>query len=178
MQVSLSEEVLDEKPYLEVLDGKVYPKVSPKRTHGLVQFAMLTILHRCSDGRGDVVPEWRIWPEGRGRTTLVPDVSYVSHERLQQLPPDQIETPPFSPDIAVEVRSPSNRPNLLTKKIERYLSTGSVLVLDIDPATQTVTAHSAYDVRSYCATEIFENAAVPWLVFSVSELFEFLELPR
>ncbi len=178
MQVLLSAEVLDEKPYLEVLDGKVYSKVSPMRTHGLVQAAVVTILNRCCGDRGAAATEWRFWPEGRGQTTLMPDVSYVSYERLRLLPPDEVEGPPFSPDIAVEVRSPSNRVKLLAKKTERYLATGALLVLDIDPKARAVIAHSASEMRAYSATDVFKHDTVPWLRFSVSELFAILEIPR
>ena len=125
------EEVLLDKPYIEYLDGKAYPKaMSPKARHSIVQGAALTILRRCSAGIGIAGTEWdfQLGVADGTQTLFVPDVAVLMLERLRSLPESEREQPPFAPDVAVEVRSPSYRPAFAAEKIVRYLRTGAVLV--------------------------------------------------
>ncbi|MBV8067707.1 MAG: Uma2 family endonuclease [Candidatus Eremiobacteraeota bacterium] len=170
-------EALVDQPEIEYLDGQPHPKVSPKLSHSLVQGALCRILHRCSGKRGRVGPELDVYPSGgnAGLTKFVPDVAYVSMERLRALPAADREEPPFSPDIAVEVWSPANDRNYLELKIARYLATGSVLVLDVDPYARTIIAHDGSTVRTYKKEEHFEHPAMPWLRFDVAEAFADLD---
>ena len=160
-------------PELEVLDGRRVPKVSPRRTHALVQRALLAVLERCAADRGEFGPEWRfeLGAVDGTDTALVPDIAFVSTERLRALSDDEAEEPPLAPDIVVEIRSPASRPAFLRRKIERYLRTGSSLVLDVDPARKTITGHSPGGVRTFHAGEQFAHAAVPWLEFEIAGIF-------
>lgn len=95
-----------EKPYIEYLAGRAVPKVSPKRRHGMVQGALFAILREQARGRGDVATEWRCYlPAEPRRTSLVPDVAFISNESLAPLTEQEREMPQFAPDIAIEVRS-------------------------------------------------------------------------
>jgi hypothetical protein len=85
----------------------------------------------------------------------------VSFERLRAIPEKQREEPPFAPDIAVEVRSPSDNLTFLRRKIERYLQAGSVLVLIADPDKRTIVAHDSGGVRNYGVGDRFAHPAVP-----------------
>lgn len=170
-------EMLIDQPEIEYLDGQPYPKVSPKLTHAVVQGALVRILHRCAGKRGRVGPELDVYPGGTGAslTKFVPDVAYVSMERLRALSPADREEPPFSPDIAVEVWSLTNDRRYLDLKIARYLATGSVLVLDVDPYARTIVAHDGNAIRTYKTGELFEHPALPWLRFDVAEAFADLD---
>lgn len=170
-------ESLVDLPEIEYLDGQPYPKVSPKLTHSLVQGALLRILHRCAGKRGRVGPELDVFPgpADAGITKFVPDVAYVSMERLRALSAAEREEPPFSPDIAVEVWSPTNDRRYLNLKIERYLATGSLLVLDVDPYARTIVVHDGSTVRTFHTRERFDHPAVPWLQFNIAEAFEDLD---
>ena len=171
------EEQLIDLPEIEFLDGVPYPKVSPKLTHALVQGALCRILHRCAGNRGRIAPELDVWPSGlRGSgTKFIPDIAYVSIQRLRALDPERREEPPFSPDIAVEVWSPSNERWYLETKIARYLATGSKLVLDVNPQERTVAAYDATSVRRFTSGETFEHPAFEWLRFDVAEAFADLD---
>ena len=169
--------ILRDKPEIELLDGRRYPKVSPKRTHSLVQGNVLLMLMRCAANRGEAGPEWRCHVDAG--TELVPDVSYYSYERLHSLSADKREEPPFAPDIAVEVRSPSNRKLYDAQKFAAYLDHGAMLVLDIDPASRTVYAHArGAGVRTFLETQTFAHESIPWLRFEVAELFARLNPPE
>ena len=166
-------ETLVDLPEIEYLDGRPYPKVSPKLTHALVQGALARILYRCAGERGRVGPELDVHP-GRidgSETKFVPDVAYISMERLRALPAADREAPPFSPDIAIEVWSPTNDRRYLDLKIARYLATGSTLVLDVDPYARTIVAHDGAEHRTYKAGERFHHPVFPWLRFDVAEAF-------
>jgi Uma2 family endonuclease len=163
--------------YFETLDGVRYAKVSPRQTHAIVQLSVATTFRRLAAGTGKVGIEWefRVGDIDGTNSILQPDVSFASHDRLRALPKSEREIPPFSPDIAVEVRSPSSRPGLRDRKTARYLATGAVLVLDVDPAKRAIVAHGLDGVRSYGNGERFEHPAAPWLVFEVSEAFADLD---
>ncbi len=171
------QETFSDLPEIEYLGGRPFPKVSPKRVHGLVQFAIARILRECGADRGQTVPEWRV-RLSRG-TELVPDVAFVSYGRLRALTDEAAEEPPFAPDIAVEVRSTSHRAGYAHDKIIAYLKYGGVLVLDIDPKKRKVHAHCADgSVRTYGPGESFTHDAVLWLRFNVDSLFEDIVIPR
>ena len=170
--------ILSDKPEIELLDGRAYPKVSPKARHAGVQAAIIRVIEDLAGDRGFVGPEWR-FKIGRAdgtNTTFVPDVAYVSFERLRAIPQEDRDEPPFAPDIAVEVRSPSDNIAFLRRKIERYLQTGSVLVLVADPDKRTIVAHGTDGTRDYSSGDRFEHPAVPWLVFEVAAIFAKLDL--
>jgi Uma2 family endonuclease len=173
------EEALLEKPYVEYLDGKAYPKnVSPKAKHSIVQGAAFAILRRCGGGLGLTGTEWdfRVGIVDGTQTMLVPDVAFVALTRLQALPEAERDQPPFAPDVAVEVRSPSFRSPIAREKIARYLRTGAALVLDVDPQKRTVVAHSSNGVRTFGEADRFAHEAAPWLEFDIAELFSDLDL--
>ncbi len=175
----MEEVLLQDKPYIEYLDGKAHPKaMSPKTRHSVVQGAALRILHRCSAGIGIAGTEWdfRLGIADGTQTMFVPDVAVLTLERLRSLPEAEREQPPFAPDVAVEVRSPSYRPAFAAEKIVRYLRTGATLVLDVDPLKRVVFAHSASGVHTFNEGDRFAHEAAPWLSFDVAELFSDIDL--
>jgi Uma2 family endonuclease len=111
------------KPETEWVRGRPLQKVSPQRTHSRLQAAMTARLDRWATGRGEVGLEWRfrVEPPGEIRRPLVPDVAYVSNERLQPLTDEEIETPPLAPDVAVETLSRGDRRADVDEKIAVYL---------------------------------------------------------
>ena len=170
--------ILSDKPEIELLDGRAYPKVSPKARHASVQGRPISIIDEQAGDRGFSGTEWR-FKIGRAddtKTTFVPDVAYVSSERLRAIPEKERDEPPFAPDIAVEVRSPSDKLAFLRRKIERYLQTGSVLVLVADPDKRTIVAHDSGGARNYAVGDRFEHPAIPWLTFDVAVIFAKLDL--
>lgn len=172
--------LLDDRTETEYLDGRPYPKVSPKRVHALVQSTLATAIKRCARRRGLVGTEWRfrVGVADGTNTSFVPDVAYVSYDRLRPLSDEEADEPPFAPDIAAEVRSPSQRLDLLARKVTRYLATGATIVLDVDPMKRTIVAHAFGETRTYEAGARFAHPALPWLDFEVAELFADIEIPR
>jgi len=173
-------DLLSDRPEIELFDGVRYRKMSPKRRHGRLQLFLARTLDDRGGAFGEVVPEWRC-KVGRAdgtQTVFVPDVAWVSDDRLALLSDEDAEAPPFSPDIAIEIRSPGDDLEYLARKVARYLATGAVLVLDVDPEARTVVAHTGNHVTTFRDGEEFASNAAAWLSFDVSALFAAAERKR
>jgi Uma2 family endonuclease len=171
---------LFDAPEIEWLDGRPHPKVSPKRTHSLLQGRLYTALSSWAEGRGDVGTEWRfrLPKPGRRRTSFVPDVAFVSYGRLDALTDKQVEEPPFAPDVAIEVRSKGDRPKYVAEKIEAYLNSGSALVLDVNPRRRAIVAHDQSGERTFGTGDILTHPALPGFALDVEALFSAVERRR
>jgi Uma2 family endonuclease len=134
-----------DKPYVESICGRLVPKVSPRRTHALLQARLARRLEDWAGDRGEVGTEWRFYllREHDLPSSLVPDVAYVSFERLpRDLPSDARERPRIAPDIATEIVSPTDSKRTLEEKIDLYLRHGSRVVIVVDPRPRTVALHT------------------------------------
>src|SRR5205823_592838 len=76
---------------------------------------------------------------GPGESLYCPDASYVSNERMVRASLDEFA--PFAPDIAIEVRSPSNSQRQLERKARHYLEYGARRVWVFYPRNKTVRVH-------------------------------------
>jgi Uma2 family endonuclease len=101
------------------------------------------------------------------------DVAYFSYTRL----PANVEVevyPRTAPELAVEVRSPSERWSELHAKVAEYLAAGVIVVAIVDRDTRTVSLYYAnkpsvtlLEHDSLTLSEIFEDFSVP-----VARIFE------
>jgi Uma2 family endonuclease len=160
---------LDERPYKEIYDGRIHPKVSPKRDHSLVQVAIGSILFAWGRALGDSGSEWRVYLDEH--TTLVPDVSFISDERLSTLSEAQLQKPPFSPELVVEIRSPGSRESQIRRKTTLYLEHGAIAVLDVDPARRAVHVTTRDGETMLKTGDTFSHPAFPGLALSVDAIF-------
>jgi Uma2 family endonuclease len=178
--MSIHEIVLPEtEPETEWILGRAVQKVSPYRTHARLQGYLNAALLRWEKGHGQVAPEWRfrIAPPGEIRRPLVPDVAFVSDDRLRGLQGYDLEVPPFAPDVAVEILSPGYHLDHLRHKIAVYLGGGASLVVVVDPAKRTVTLHDRDGARVLSAGDVLEHAALPAFRLPLAELFSALDSP-
>ena len=137
-------------------------------------------MSKAATGRGDVGTEWRFRPAPAGeiRRPLVPDISFVADARLAGLEGHDLEAPPFSPDVAVEIRSPDDRARNLEHKIAVYLATGCALVIVVDPRDRTVRLHDARGVRVLRDADVIEHGAIPGFSLALPALFAPLDRRR
>lgn len=170
-------DVLSQAPVNEILDGRVYRKMSPTSRHARVQGLLMAILERCGRGVGLAGTEWdfRIGIVDDSNSFVVPDVAFIRYERLKALAPEDRDQPPVAPDVVVEVRSKGEKDSVRKRKIAKYLACGSTLALDADPNALRIEAHAKDGVRVYVSGDRFEHPATPWLVFDVDEAFVGLE---
>ncbi len=164
------------KPETEWVRGRPLQKVSPQRTHARLQGALMMQLDRWAAGRGEVGPEWRfrVAPPGEVRRPLVPDVAYVSNERLRPLSDQELESPPLAPDVAVEILSPDDRRTDVDDKVDVYLRAGSSLVIVVDSARRAVELHDGARTVRLDEFGTIEHAALPGFLYPVRELFAVL----
>ncbi|MBV8197505.1 MAG: Uma2 family endonuclease [Candidatus Eremiobacteraeota bacterium] len=164
------------KPETEWVRGRPLQKVSPQRTHSWLQGAITVELTRWSEGHGRVGPEWRfrIAPPGEMRRPLVPDVAYLSNERLRTLTDEELEVPSIAPDVAVEILSPDDRRIDVDDKIHTYLRGGSLLVIVVDPMRRVVELHDPGETMVVDETGTIAHAALPGFNYAVKNLFEVL----
>lgn len=164
--------------YWERLDGRDFPKVSPKFTHAIVQTTLVVMLKRM------IVPGFLVVTEARFRigavdgtdSWLLPDVAVSSVERRRALMTyREREEPPFSPEIVIEIRSPRERAWLREEKQRRYLATGALLVLDVDPTNRTIGAYTQHGRAHFTREQQYRDASFPWLHFDVADVFADLE---
>ncbi len=173
--MEVAEIVLPEtKPETEWVRGRALQKMSPTRSHGRLQAAFVFALERWADGRGEVGIEWRfrIAPDGEVRRPLVPDVSFTYRDRLRELSDEELEVPPFAPDVAIEVLSPGDRPKDVASKVDVYLRGGGRLVLVVDPKRRTIRAIDAGGERSFAGDQTFEHVVLPEFRLIVASFFE------
>src|SRR5215467_1444444 len=106
-------EVPDTKPATEWILGRAVQKVSPQRRHALAQGVFFSEMHawakRYHAGRVGTEWDFRIAPPGEPRRPLVPDVAYVSYQRIPYESPTEADIPRVAPDLVVEVLSPDDR---------------------------------------------------------------------
>ncbi|HTA39344.1 MAG TPA: Uma2 family endonuclease [Candidatus Acidoferrales bacterium] len=149
------------KPAIESIRGRREQKMSPQRRHAIVQARLGILLTNWAGRRGEVGTEWRFYisPPGEAPSSLVPDVAYVSFERLPFDLGEAREKPEIAPDIAVEILSPGDRPSLLEEKIAIYIANGCRAVVVVDPIAKTVRVSGSLD-------------AFPGLQIDTGKLFE------
>ncbi|MBI2761136.1 MAG: Uma2 family endonuclease [Chloroflexi bacterium] len=133
------------KPASEYACGEAYQKPMPDNAHGALQLFLGMLLFQFAErtGLGRVRTEWRciIGPRGR-RRTYVPDIVYLSYQRV---PAGDLFVNRYvqtAPDLVVEVLSPDQSASRFARKIQFYLRHGVRLVWAVDPAERTITVFS------------------------------------
>lgn len=175
--MSIREITLPEtKPATEWVRGRALQKMSPQDPHARAQLRLGAALLSWADasGLGRVGTEWefRITPPGEITRPLVPDVAFLSFDRVGFEQRDAALIPRTAPDVAVEVLSPGDRFADIQDKIRAYLAAGSKLVLLADPADRTLTAHDPERVQYFAADDTFQHPSLPGFSISVGSIFE------
>ena len=167
------------EPETEWVRGRLLQKVSPTRSHALLQRAMASALHAWAGARGEVGTEWRfrVLPPGEAARPLVPDVAYVDASRLRGFRGDDLEVPRLSPDVAAEVLSPDDRRIDVESKIATYLAAGSALVIIVDPQRQIVEFARRRHANGHGTRATRGSRRTPRLLSTVSELFDTIAPP-
>jgi Uma2 family endonuclease len=166
----------DVTPALEWVGDRIVQKMSPTPQHSVAQGALVAALlawARAHHG-GSVGVELRfqLQPPGKIRRTLVPDVCYVSYERMSKQEIRANEAPRIGPEVVFEVLSPGDRRKDLAEKIDVYLSTGTQVIFLVDLLKQTVKQIEAEGTREFAEAETVEHASLPGFSMPVRELFE------
>ena len=107
----------------------------------------------------------------------IPDVAFISWQRLsgRRIPTEPI--PALAPDLAVEILSSSNTPGEMARKRQEYFAAGVQVVWQIDPNTRTVEVYTTPEQSTVLReTQILAGGtALPGFVLPLHELFAELD---
>ena len=163
------------KPATEWVNGRALQKMSPRERHSRAQSAFDVALRTWVEktGAGRVGPEWefRIAPPGERRRPLVPDVAFLSYERVGYDDDEAAQLPRVAPNAVVEILSPGDRKRDLNEKIRVYLAAGSDVVFVVDTIRKTVTAHSKAETTTLTQSDVITHASLPGFALTVERLF-------
>ena len=166
------------KPALEWVNNRILQKVSPERKHALAQVEFAGALSAWARARGGGMAgtEWhfQIQPPGEIARTLVPDVAYLSYDRMPVGELEVTEIPRIAPDVVVEVRSTGNRQADIDEKVRVYLAAGTRVIFLVDPDRKIVEIVDPRGKRVLTSGSI-EHEALPEFSLAISILFE---MPR
>lgn len=158
----------------ELINAEIYEVAAAELIHTWI----VAILHRLLGNFVEANQLGMVFPDGAGYDmpngdTVIPDVSYVSNDRL----PDPRGHLFIAPDLAIEVHSPSNKPRQMSDKIASYLEAGTHRVWVIYPEEQVIDVHRlledgsiAYKTHAIGDTLSGEHV-IPGLVLPVADVF-------
>ena len=129
---------IDVRPYLEYVDGRAVPKMSPQKQHGGLTRFFLDRLNDFAEPTelGEAFPELRCTFAGR---SIIPDVVFLLEEHIEVEPDGKpSNATPIPPDIHIEVISPDQSPKEADEKLRFSTSNGCPLGLRVDPYRETI----------------------------------------
>ena len=154
----------------ELIKGELLTMPPPQFEHGRV-VANLTILlgpHVKANNLGYICAETGYKLETNPDTVLGPVVSFVSRERAGNVPQGYYSG---TPDVAVEVLSPSDRRSRVEWKTDLWLSLGARSVWVVNPKLRTVEVVRASGRKLFHESDELVDDTVPGFHVAVSEIF-------
>lgn len=108
----------------------------------------------------------------------IPDLAFISWDRLPNRRMPTVPIPALAPDLAVEVLSAGNTLDEMARKRDDYFTAGVRLVWIVDPVARTVAVYtSPDDVTVLTATAVLNGGEVlPGFTLSLQDLFAELDL--
>jgi Uma2 family endonuclease len=108
-----------------------------------------------------------------GRQVRIPDVAFVSWDRLPGRKRPKQPIPELAPDLAVEVLSESNTKREMERKLQEYFTAGVRLVWYVDPQTRTARAYTSPDQGKLIAADgVLDGGEVlPGFTLALSDVF-------
>jgi len=158
----------------ELDEGELIELSGPILRHERIQKRILLLIEGFLSSRrklGEVMAE----QEFRLSATTVrrPDVAFVGSENLSRLDQNRW-LHMFAPDLVIEIASPSDTLNSLSRKTKQYLNAGTKAVWLVVPEMREVHIHSA-DARPRILTadeNLEEPALLPGFSIRISSLFD------
>lgn len=158
---------------LELVDGEVVVKMSPKFFHSRLTSTLWAELSGWAGGRGQVAIEWSVILKRNERDWVpVPDLLYVSYDRLSK---DWCEDAPcpVAPELVIEILSPEQRFNQLAMKAIDYLNAGVDRVWVVFPPMRSITVFFAdRPPETYRDDRLIEDELFPELALTAEQFFE------
>jgi Uma2 family endonuclease len=153
----------------------------PKFPHYLLTGLLIRLLGNFTalHNLGFVGPELRcVFGPLTGRRGYVPDIAFVSRERMPRGDARSFVPFRFPPDMVIEVLSPDQNIGRFTEKLQFFLRHGVRLVWVVDPIAETVTVHRPdADPFTLSAGDTLDGLdVVPGFTLPVADIFAQLTL--
>ena len=105
------------------------------------------------------------------RTVRAPDIAFVCANRISKQPSQGFF--PAPPDLAVEVRSPSDSESDILARINLYLEVGVRVVWDVNPDSKTVAIYRPYSAPQVLHLEdtLTEEKLLPGFSIALRDVF-------
>jgi Uma2 family endonuclease len=111
----------------ELIDEEAIAKMSPKSFHSRVTLNLAFLLdewNKTQENHGEVGIEWAVILKRKGKDWCpVPDLLYISGERLKNIPLEDIACT-IPPELVIEIISPNQSFTSLNEKAIDYLNSG------------------------------------------------------
>lgn len=176
MHSAIPEPYPETKPATEFIHGQLVQKMSPRGLHARVEGAFFRVLDDWADAHdaGRVGTEWDydVTPPGEGTNRLVPDVAYLSYERVGFDDDEAAEIPKVAPNVVVEVLSPGQTMDDLADKLRIYLAAGVELAIYVDPRREYALLHDRCGTRTVTRDDYIEHPALPGFSVQLARVFE------
>ena len=167
----------EEKPALELVDGEVTRKVSPKTVHSVLQYEGCAQVNRFALPRKLA----RAFPEHRSTyagASTVPDVAVFVWGRLPRDAAGRwIDDVDYPPDVAIEILSPGQAIGDLEERCRWYVANGVRVAIFVEPRRRRARAYRP-GVETSVVTgrgSIDLGDVIPGYQFDVGALFAALE---
>ncbi len=164
----------------ELVDGTLVEKAmgfDEARVAGVLLYLIWTYLERkdlgiCVGADGMV----RIAPG----LVRIPDLSFITWDRLPGRKTPREPIPGLAPDLAVEVLSDGNTKQEMARKVREYFDAGVSVVWLIDPKKRTARVYSAVEKSTLVsADEALDGGSIlPGFVIKLSDLLDHGLQPR
>jgi Uma2 family endonuclease len=168
--------VPETKPAMELIDGRLVQKMSPYGLHSRVQGAVVSALRQWADarGRGRVGPEWDydLTPPGDRTHRLVPDVAYLSYDRVSYDDENAAQVPKVAPNVAFEILSDGQTLETSQRRIEIFLQSGAEAVILIEPRKEEAWIVDRHGTRHLHEDDAIEHPSMPDFSLPLSRCFE------
>jgi Uma2 family endonuclease len=169
----------EEEPALELADGEVTQKVSPKGQHSVLQGALFKLFDDSArhSKLALAFPELRSSFAGASR---VPDVSLYRMGRIPRDAKGRVANDFFTPpDLVAEIVSPEQRVNTLVRRCLWFVNHGVQIALLVDPDDESVLLFRPNTIPRALVGDnpIQIDDVLPGFTLSVAELFATLQLP-
>ena len=144
---------LPDERRVEIIDGYIYDMASPTPLHQILVGALYSLFDECAAGHGYNCAVFMAPSDVRlgndNRTVVQPDVYVVCRKEAESQPSGKLKTDKYglllaSPDLVIEVLSPSTRSRDMILKYSKYHSSGVKEYWIVDPKNRIVIT---YDFR-------------------------------
>jgi Uma2 family endonuclease len=168
-----------ERRLYELVDGVLVEKVS-----GFLESYLAAVLIRIlgnyveQHDLGIVAGESGMMRLAEG-LVRIPDVSFISWDRIpgRQIP--RAPAPDLVPDLVVEVLSAGNTTNEMERKLHEYFGAGVRLVWYVDPQAPSVRVFTSSDQMTSMGQDgiLVGGSVLPGFALSIREWFSHANLP-